>query len=233
MRLIIFLLIFSSLNSFSQSLKPVKFGLKSGVNIDNTSINTINGEIPSKHFIKIGYNAGVTLNVPISKRWSILNELQYTQEDCEHSYRYIQHSTSSTSKNEYESKYSYSRNYVRLTPYLSFSTSDYLNINFGPSVGYLISNSYSLIESNDITSSENIIAVNLNPNNGILNTFEDLDYGLKFSFDIIISNSFVVNPNYYFAINKFSEVNSTDPTIDGAAFKFKNSFFGLDFVYIF
>ena len=112
MRLIIFLLIFSSLNSFSQSLKPVKFGLKSGVNIDNASINTINGEIPSKHFIKIGYNAGVTLNVPISKRWSILNELQYTQEDCEHSYRYILHSTSSTSKNEYESK---SVSYTHLT----------------------------------------------------------------------------------------------------------------------
>ena len=90
-----------------------------------------------------------------------------------------------------------------------------------------------MIESNDITSNENIIAVNLNPNNEILNTFEDLDYGLKFAFDIIISNSFVVNPNYYFAINKFSEVNSTDPTVDGAAFKFKNSFFGLDFVYIF
>ena len=89
-----------------------------------------------------------------------------------------------------------------------------------------------MIESNDITSNENIIEVNLNPNNEILNTLEDLDYGLKFSFDIIISNSFRVNPNYYFAINKFSEVDS-DPTIDGAAFKFKNSFFGLDFVYIF
>jgi hypothetical protein len=233
MKYLAFLFVFCSLNTFSQSLKPVKFSLKSGINIDNTLIKTINGEIPSKHFIKIGYNAGVILRVPISKRWFILNELQYTQEECEHSYRYILHSTSSTTKNEYESKYSYSRNYVRLTPYLSFSTSDYLNINFGPSVGYLISNSYSLIESNDITSNENFIAVNLNSDNEILNTFEDLDYGLKFSLDIIISNSFVVNPNYYFAINKFSEVNSTDPTIDGAAFKFKNSFFGLDFVYIF
>ena len=155
MRLIIFLLVFSSLNSFSQSLKPVKFGLKSGVNIDNTLINTINGEIPSKHFIKIGYNAGITLNIPISKRWSILNELQYTQEDCEHSYRYIQHSTSSTSKNEYESKFSYSRNYVRLTPYLSFSTSDYLNINFGPSVGYSISNSYSSVSYTHLTLPKN------------------------------------------------------------------------------
>lgn len=233
MKYLAFLFVFCSLNTFSQSLKPVKFSLKSGINIDNTLIKTINGEIPSKHFIKIGYNAGVILRVPISKRWFILNELQYTQEECEHSYRYILHSTTSTTKNEYESKYSYSRNYVRLTPYLSFSTSDYLNINFGPSVGYLISNSYSIIESNDITSNENFIAVNLNPDNEILNTFEDLDYGLKFSLDIIISNSFVVNPNYYFAINKFSEVNSTDPTIDGAAFKFKNSFFGLDFVYIF
>ena len=233
MKYLAFLFVFCSLNTFSQSLKPVKFSLKSGINIDNTLIKTINGEIPSKHFIKIGYNAGVILRVPISKRWFILNELQYTQEECEHSYRYILHSTSSTTKNEYESKYSYSRNYVRLTPYLSFSTSDYLNINFGPSVGYLISNSYSIIESNDITSNENFIAVNLNSDNEILNTFEDLDYGLKFSLDIIISNSFVVNPNYYFAINKFSEVNSTDPTIDGAAFKFKNSFFGLDFVYIF
>jgi hypothetical protein len=233
MKYLVFLFVFCSLNTFSQSLKPVKFSLKSGINIDNTLIKTINGEIPSKHFIKIGYNAGVILRVPISKRWFILNELQYTQEECEHSYRYVLHSTSSTTKNEYESKYSYSRNYVRLSPYLSFSTSDYLNINFGPSFGYLISNSYSLIESNDITSNENIIAVNLNQDNEILNTFEDLDYGLKFSFDIIISNSFVVNPNYYFAINKFSEVSSTDPTIDGAAFKFKNSFFGLDFVYIF
>lgn len=233
MKYLAFLFVFCSLNTFSQSLKPVKFSLKSGINIDNTLIKTINGEIPSKHFIKIGYNAGVILRVPISKRWFILNELQYTQEECEHSYRYILHSTSSTTKNEYESKYSYSRNYVRLTPYLSFSTSDYLNINFGPSVGYLISNSYSIIESNDITSNENFTPVNLNSDNEILNTFEDLDYGLKFSLDIIISNSFVVNPNYYFAINKFSEVNSTDPTIDGAAFKFKNSFFGLDFVYIF
>ena len=233
MKYLAFLFVFCSLNTFSQSLKPVKFSLKSGINIDNTLIKTINGEIPSKHFIKIGYNAGVILRVPISKRWFILNELQYTQEECEHSYRYILHSTTSTTKNEYESKYSYSRNYVRLTPYLSFSTSDYLNINFGPSVGYLISNSYSIIESNDITSNENFTPVNLNSDNEILNTFEDLDYGLKFSLDIIISNSFVVNPNYYFAINKFSEVNSTDPTIDGAAFKFKNSFFGLDFVYIF
>ena len=233
MKYLVFLFVFCSLNTFSQSLKPVKFSLKSGINIDNTLIKTINGEIPSKHFIKIGYNAGVILRVPISKRWFILNELQYTQEECEHSYRYVLHSTSSTTKNEYESKYSYSRNYVRLSPYLSFSTSDYLNINFGPSVGYLISNSYSIIESNDITSNENFISVNLNSDNEILNTFEDLDYGLKFSLDIIISNSFVVNPNYYFAINKFSEVNSTDPTIDGAAFKFKNSFFGLDFVYIF
>tara|TARA_B100000989_G_scaffold218395_1_gene166510 strand:- start:184 stop:885 length:702 start_codon:yes stop_codon:yes gene_type:complete len=233
MKYLFFLLVFCSLSTFSQSLKPVEFSLKSGINIDNTLIKTKDGEIPSKHFIKIGYNAGLILRVPISKRLFILNELQYTLEECEHSYRYILHSTSSTTKNEYESKYSYSRNYIRLTPYLSFSTSDYLNINFGPSVGYLISNSYSLIESNDITSNENIIAANLNPDNEILNTFEDLDYGIKFSFDIIISNSFVVNPNYYFAINKFSEVNSTDQTIDAPAFKFKNSFFGLDFVYIF
>ena len=66
----------------------------------NTSINTINGEIPSMHFIKIGFNAGVTLNVPISKRWSILKKLLYSK-DLK-TYRYIQHSTSSTSKNEYE-----------------------------------------------------------------------------------------------------------------------------------
>jgi len=74
---ILFGILSTVLNAFSQKSTPVAFGIKAGLNLSNQSSKVDNEKDASN--LKAGIAAGVFVNIPAAKKFSLQPELLYSQ----------------------------------------------------------------------------------------------------------------------------------------------------------
>lgn len=75
-------LAFAQEKTEAQSKSPITFGVKGGMNISTISEVYDNGWMYSDQKAKIGFNAGVFANIPISEKFSLQPEILYSRAGC-------------------------------------------------------------------------------------------------------------------------------------------------------
>jgi hypothetical protein len=118
------ILIHFSLFSFAQ----VSFGVKGGLNLSNISIKNPLGDFLKEENVKssIGFHGGVYLQVHLSDKLSLIPELQYTKRG----YTYDENNPLPKSR--------VNLNYLELPVFLSYFPIEWLGIDLGPNVAYIV-----------------------------------------------------------------------------------------------
>jgi hypothetical protein len=120
------LLIHLSFFSFAQ----VSVGVKGGLNLSSIAVkNDPSGDFLKKENIKtsVGFHAGVYLQVPLSAKFSLMPELQFTKRGFKYNESDPQPNTR------------VNLNYLELPVLLSYSPIEWLGVDLGPNAAYCVS----------------------------------------------------------------------------------------------
>jgi len=182
----------------AQSLLPIKYGIKVGVNISSLSISAIEGVKEPINSSQIGIAAGACAYIPLSDKWYINPELLYSQKGASFDYDF-KHQYGNTNP-EHNTTNQLTLSYVELNPTISFKASDKLALNFGPSISFLIGEKYS----------QNPAKFNLNDSLSLITDglvkAATLDIGLNLGLSYFITENFLVDARVYTGFMKASEV---------------------------
>jgi len=213
----------------SQSLIPIKFGIKAGLNFSSLSISRIDGVNPAVNSSQIGIAAGACVYIPLSDKWYINPELLYSQKGASFDYNFT-HDYPVNKRVKYATTNQLTLSYIELSPTFSFKTSDKLALNFGPSVSYLISEDYTITSAK--TSGEDATGVNVLLDGLYESTA--LDIGLNLGLSYFITANFIVDTKLSTGFMKIGEViqrnEKTDPD---PAYTLKNRAIVLSLAYLF
>ena len=178
----------------AQSLLPIKYGVKVGLNIANIISTPNEGVKNIETTTLLGVAGGFYMEIALNDKWYINPELVYAQKGSSFDYDY-KHKWDSIAINdannldEYATTNSLKLAYIELNPTISYKASDKFALNFGPSVSFLISEDY--------TYTEKIIGDtpplnSVKPTDG---TFEvdELDIGLNLGLSYYITESFLID----------------------------------------
>ena len=211
----------------SQSLLPIKYGIKAGLNIANIiSIPTDKVKnITSSS--KIGITGGFYMEIALNDKWYINPELLYSQEGASFNYDYT-HDYNINSRDEYTTTNDLSLSYVKLNPTVSYKASDKLSLNLGPSVAFLMSSNYLYTQNptNQHTLSD-----------GEFNE-ESLDIGLNFGISYYINENLLIDSKLYTGFMNIGEISrpidlKEDPTPNPPAYTLKNRAIVFSLAYLF
>jgi len=198
--------IFTSINA--QSLIPIKYGVKIGLNIANIKSTPNEGVKNIDNSALIGFIAGFHMEIALNNKWFINPELLYAQKGVAFNYDY-KHRWDSILINdlnnidEYSTTNSVDLGYIVLNPTISYKATDNLALNFGPSISFLINEDYSFDE--EIVG-QNPPADAVNPIPGTYNS-NDLDLGLNLGVSYYITENFFVDANVNTGFLKAGTVN--------------------------
>lgn len=186
---LLFLLFFFSANtSFSQSLIPVNYGIKAGVNLATNSFSTIEGISPPSTSYQIGIQGGFFMQIALDDKWYITPEVLYSQEGVGVSYEY--RVPLGGDMLSYNVDGTIILTHIRINPHINFKATDVFSLNFGPSVGYLIG---SEIDFQTTTADES----SLTPTTGELPDANSIDIGLNIGLTYYFNNHLFFNPRVY------------------------------------
>ncbi|HMO61616.1 MAG TPA: porin family protein [Ferruginibacter sp.] len=121
--------------SISTQAQDLHFGIKAGANI-----NKISGQSLKDQFT-YGYNAGVYLQIPFNKKWSIQPEVLFTQHSTDTSDRFSELYKFSGDKIS-----NMNLNYLAIPVLLNYKVSKLFSLQAGPQFGILMSNDKNLVE---------------------------------------------------------------------------------------
>ena len=144
--ILITLITFLTIGLDAQSLIPIKYGIKVGLNISSLSVSRtekgINeGVEETNNSSQIGIAAGGCVYIPLSDKWHINPELLYSQKGASFDYNFKHQYGNELFP--YKTTNQLTLSYVELNPTISFKASDKLALNFGPSISFLIGEKYS------------------------------------------------------------------------------------------
>ena len=134
---LILVLAFFTFATTAQSLIPIKYGIKAGLNFSSLNISSIDGVKPTVNSSQIGIAAGVCIHIALSDKWFINPEVLYSQKGARFNYDFTDDYLVNQ-RDEYATTNKLTLSYVELNPTISFKASDKLALNFGPSVSFLI-----------------------------------------------------------------------------------------------
>ena len=211
------LLTFSTLLALginAQSLLPVKYSIKVGVNISSPSIfrtekGINNGVKPTTNCLQIGVSAGVCVYIPLSDKWYIKPEVLYSQKGVSFDYDFT-HDFPVDQRAEYVTTNQLTLSYVELNPTFSFKASNKLTLNFGPSVSYLISEDYTITSVKN--SGEDATGANV-PLDGFY-TSTPLDVGLNLGLSYFIAENLLLRARVSTGFMEAGEVTQPNETGD-------------------
>ena len=187
----------------AQSLLPIKYGIKVGVNSSNLNISRtdkgiIEGVEPTDNSSQIGIAAGACVYIPLSDKWYINPELLYSQKGASFDYDFTH--TFGNDKESYETTNQLTLSYVKLNPTISFKASDKLALNFGPSISFLIGEKYSQDPDEfKFNTTDSLIT------DGLVKA-ATLDVGLNLGLSYFITENFLVDARVYTGFMKAAEV---------------------------
>ena len=213
----------------SQSLIPIKFGIKAGLNSSSLSISRIDGVNPTVTSSQIGIAAGACVYIPLSDKWYINPELLYSQKGASFDYNFT-HDYPVNKRVKYATTNQLTLCYIELSPTFSFKASDKLALNFGPSVSYLISEDHTITSAK--TSGEDATGVNV-----LLDGFYEstsLDIGLNLGLSYFITANFLVDARVSTGFMEAGEVTQPNEIGDSnPAYTLKNRAIVLSLAYLF
>ena len=184
-------LIFLTIASSAQSLIPIKYGIKTGLNFSNLNISSIEGVKPTDNSSQMGIAAGFIIHIPLSDEWFIKPEVLYSQKGASFNYAFT-HDYELNQRDEYKTTNKVTLSYVELNPTISYKATDKLALNFGPSVSFLIGEKYVYTQdpARNITNTTNILT------DGLVET-ASLDLGLNLSISYFFTEHFFVDSRVY------------------------------------
>ena len=138
-----------ALGVFSQSLTPIKYGLKVGINLANGTFTTDSAgvKLPATK-IQIGPQLGFVMQIALSEKWFLNPEVLYSQKGVKFDYDYKV--DIDTTRFEFTTTNNLVLTYIVLNPDISYRANEKISLNFGPSINYLLSNNLSVVTSGDI-----------------------------------------------------------------------------------
>ena len=224
-------LVFLTIVSSAQSLIPIKYGIKAGLNLSSLNISSIEGVQPTDNSSQMGIAAGFIVHIPLSDEWFINPEVLYSQKGASFNYAFT-HDHELNQRDEYKTTNPLTLSYVELNPTISYKANDKLALNFGPSVSFLIGEDYDYAQDpvRDITNTTNILT------EGLVET-ESLDVGLNLGISYFFTEHFFVDSRVYTgflevasATQPYEEIinNNPDP-----AYTLKNRAIVLSLSYLF
>ena len=225
-------LAFLTIATSAQSLIPVKYGIKVGLNFSNLNITpAIDGVKPTDNSSQMGIAAGFIVHIPLSDKWFINPEVLYSQKGASFNYAFT-HDYELNQRDEYKTTNPLTLSYVELNPTISYKATDKLALNFGPSVSFLIGEDYDYTQDpvRDITNTAHILT------DGLVET-ASLDVGLNLGISYFFTEHFFVDSRVYTgflevasATQPYEEIinNNPDP-----AYTLKNSAIVLSLAYLF
>ena len=225
-------LVFLTFATNAQSLIPVKYGIKAGLNFSNLNITpAIDGVQPTDNSSQMGIAAGFIVHIPLSDKWFINPEVLYSQKGASFNYAFT-HDYEIDQRDEYKTTNPLTLSYVELNPTISYKATDKLALNFGPSVSFLIGEKYDYTPEpvRDITNTTNILT------EGLVET-ESLDVGLNLGISYFFTEHFFVDSRVYTgfievasAIQPYEVITSIIPN---PAYTLKNRTIVLSLSYLF
>ena len=184
-------LIFLTIVSSAQSLIPIKYGIKTGLNFSSLNISSIEGVKPTDNSSQAGIAAGFIVHIPLSDEWFINPEVLYSQKGASFNYAFT-HDYELNQRDEYKTTNQLTLSYVELNPTISYKATDKLALNFGPSVSFLIGEKYVYTQDpvRDITNITHILT------DGLVET-TSLDVGLNLGISYFFTEHFFVDTRVY------------------------------------
>ena len=224
-------LVFLTIVSSAQSLIPIKYGIKAGLNFSSLNISSIEGVQPTDNSSQMGIAAGFIVHIPLSDEWFINPEVLYSQKGASFNYAFT-HDYEINQRDEYKTNNQVTLSYVELNPTISYKATDKLALNFGPSVSFLIGEDYDYTPDpvRDITNTAHILT------DGLVET-ASLDVGLNLGISYFFTEHFFVDSRVYTgflevasATQPYEEIinNNPDP-----AYTLKNRSIVLSIAYLF
>ena len=224
-------LVLLTIGSSAQSLIPVKFGIKAGLNFSSLNISSIEGVKPSDNSIQTGVVVGLTALIPFSDKWFINPEILYSQKGATFNYEFT-HDYELNQRDVYKTANKLTLSYVELNPIISFKATDKLALNFGPSIALLIGEKYVYNQdpTRDVSNITNILS------EGLVEV-ESLDVGLNLGISYFFTEYFFVDTRVCTGIIEVA--NATQPqefinnVINEKAYTLKNKSIVLSISYLF
>lgn len=238
-RIILLTLIISSLGVNAQSLLPIKYGIKVGVNIANVSSTPNDGIKNIDNTPLIGINGGFYMEIALNDKWYINPEIMYTQKGASFNYNFTHDFSTDFFPNqrvEYSTVNKIVLSYIELNPTFSFKRSDKISLNFGPSFSFLISDAYS--------GTKELIKSDLDEPDLLDGFFESqsLDIGLNLGISYSITEALVLDTRVYTGLMESGTINQPYPTdydgsgnqiVPDAEYKVNNQAIVISFIYLF
>ena len=224
-------LVFLTIVSSAQSLIPIKYGIKAGLNLSSLNISSIEGVNPTDNSSQTGIAAGFIVHIPLSDEWFINPEVLYSQKGAKFNYDFT-HDYEINQRDEYKTTNQVTLSYVELNPTISYKATDKLALNFGPSVSFLIGvdTTIQALPPMQTTNTTNILT------DGLVET-ASLDVGLNLGISYFFTEHFFVDSRVYTgflevasATQPYEEIinNNPDP-----AYTLKNRAIVLSLAYLF
>ena len=232
----ILVLIFLTIASSAQSLIPIKYGIKTGLNYSSLNISSIEGVKPTDNSSQAGIAAGFILHIPLSDEWFINPEVLYSQKGASFNYAFT-HDYELNQRDEYKTTNQLTLSYVELNPTISYKATDKLALNFGPSVSFLIGEKYGYTQD----PARNLINPTYVLTDGLVET-ASLDVGLNLGISYFFTEHFFVDTRVYTGFMEVTTatqpyeifiVNGTQIDTPEPAYNLKNRSIVLSIAYLF
>ena len=140
-KILLFIIIISTIKVSGQSLIPTKIGVKLGLHANSLNIEHIDGVKPAESSMQTGVTGGLCVSIPLSDKWFLNTDILYTQKNASFDYLYTYDYTVNQ-RIELNVTNKLNLSYIDLHPMFSFKTSENTSLNFGPFASYMISDSY-------------------------------------------------------------------------------------------
>jgi len=229
-------LVFLTIVSSAQSLIPIKYGIKAGLNFSSLNISSIEGVQPTDNLTVASITAGFIVHIPLSDEWFINPEVLYSEKGASFNYAFT-HDYELNQRDEYKTTNQLTLSYVELNPTISYKATDKLALNFGPSVALLIGEKYDYTQNpaRNITNTTNILT------DGLVET-ASLDVGLNLGLSYFFTEHFFIDTRVYTGFLEVATatqpyeifiVNGTQLYTPDPAYTLKNRAIVLSIAYLF
>ena len=201
---LILVLAFFTFATTAQSLIPIKYGIKAGLNISNIISNPNEGVKNIDNSALMGIAGGFYMEIALSDKWYINPELIYSQKGVSFTYEYTHH-YDVNQKDVHNTSHELKLGYIELNPTISFKASDKLALNFGPSVSFLITPEYTPLadkgEKDQLTNHEELIDGSF--------TEETIDVGVNLGISYYLTENLLINSRVQTGLMKVGTVEKT------------------------
>tara|TARA_B110000444_G_scaffold80290_1_gene75810 strand:- start:362 stop:1084 length:723 start_codon:yes stop_codon:yes gene_type:complete len=179
---------FLTIATSAQSLIPMKYGIKFGANISNIISTPNEGVKNIETSSQIGIAGGFYMEIALNDKWYINPELIYSQKGASFTYEYT-HDYDPNQSDVHNTSNELKLAYVEVNPTISYKATDKLALNFGPSVSFILTPDYNIL--NDKGQNDNLSSHSELPDG----TYEEetIDVGVNLGISYYLTENFLID----------------------------------------